>query len=76
MKANYNKKPKIDERSITFRTKKSFFSVYQNTLYDRLPQDRNTVYLDFKNEEEIDKLINTLQVLKESLKENNNADNT
>lgn len=64
MKANYNRKVKAKERAVAFRTDKSVFCVTQSTIYDRLPDDKDIVYLDFENEQQIDKLINTLQALK------------
>lgn len=64
MKANYNRKISARERSVTFRAKDAAFCILQSNIYGRFPNDKDTVYLDFENEEQIDKLINTLQELK------------
>lgn len=76
MKANYNRKVNVREKAVAFRTTKAAFCLAQSTLYDRLTDDRDIVYLDFENEEQIDKLINTLQELKKRTykKEEENAD--
>lgn len=70
MKANYNRKVKAREKSVAFRTEKSVFCIAQSTIYDRLSDDRDVVYLDFENEQQIDKLINTLEALKNSIHQN------
>lgn len=69
MKANYDRKINVRERAVTFRAKDadgtvSAFCIIQNTLYGRTADDKDVVYLDFENQEQIDKLINTLQELK------------
>lgn len=64
MKANYNRKVNVREKAVAFRTKKAAFCLAQSTLYDRLTNDKDIVYLDFENEEQIDRVINTLQELK------------
>ncbi len=64
MKANYNRKIKAREKAVAFRTKEAAFCIIQSTLYDRMENDKDVVYLDFENEKQIDKLINTLQELK------------
>lgn len=70
MKANYNRKPKnVREKAVTFRAKGTggsvfAFCVIQNTLYERMPDDKDVVYLDFEDETQMDKLINTLQDMK------------
>lgn len=76
MKANYNRKLNIKEKAVAFRTKEAAFCLIQSTLYDRLTNDKDIVYLDFENEEQIDKLINTLQELKNRTykKEEENVD--
>ena len=76
MKANYNRKVNVREKAVAFRTKEAAFCLVQSTLYDRLTNDKDIVYLDFENEEQIDKLINTLQELKKRTykKEEENAD--
>lgn len=69
MKANYNRKPKnAREKAVAFRTKEAAFCLAQSTLYGRTPNDKDIVYLDFENDAQIDKLINTLQVLKSTHK--------
>ncbi len=66
MKANYNRKPKnVREKAVAFRTKEAAFCLVQNTLYGRTPDDKDVVYLDFEDDTQIDKLINTLQALKD-----------
>lgn len=72
MKANYNRRVKAKERAVAFRTDKSAFCIAQSTIYDRLPDDKDIVYLDFENEQQIDKLINTLQALKGAMCEDDN----
>ncbi len=76
MKANYNRKVNVKEKAVAFRTKEAAFCLIQSTLYDRLTNDKDIVYLDFENEEQIDKLINTLQELKNRTykKEEENVD--
>lgn len=76
MKANYNRKLNVKEKAVAFRTKEAAFCLIQSTLYDRLTNDKDIVYLDFENEEQIDKLINTLQELKNRTykKEEENVD--
>lgn len=76
MKANYNREIEVREKSVAFRTKKAIFCIIQNTLYDRMGNDEDVVYLDFENEEQIDRLINTLQELKNRTykKDEENAD--
>lgn len=64
MKANYNRKVKVREKAVAFRTKEAAFCLAQNTLYDRVANDKDVVYLDFEDKTQIDKLINTLQELK------------
>ncbi len=70
MKANYNRKPKnVREKAVAFRAKGAESSVFafcviQNTLYERMPDDKDVVYLDFDDEKQIDRLINTLQDIK------------
>lgn len=64
MKANYNRKVNVKEKAVAFRTKGAAFCLIQSTLYDRLTNDKDIVYLDFEDEKQIDKLINTLQELK------------
>lgn len=76
MKANYNRKVNVKEKAVAFRTKEAAFCLIQSTLYDRLTNDKDIVYLDFESEEQIDKLINTLQELKNRTykKEEENVD--
>ncbi len=76
MKANYNRKVNVKEKAVAFRTKEAAFCLIQSTLYDRLTNDKDIVYLDFENKEQIDKLINTLQELKNRTykKEEENVD--
>lgn len=76
MKANYNRKIKAREKTVAFRTKEAAFCIIQSTLYDRMENDKDVIYLDFENEKQIDKLINTLQELKNRTykKEEENAD--
>lgn len=76
MKANYNRKVNVKEKAVAFRTKEAAFCLIQSTLYDRLINDKDIVYLDFENEEQIDKLISTLQELKNRTykKEEENVD--
>lgn len=74
MKANYNRKVNVREKAVAFRTKEAAFCLVQSTLYDRLTNDKDIVYLDFENEEQIDKLINTLQELKKRTYKEENAD--
>lgn len=70
MKANYNRKPKnLREKAVAFRAKGTDDAVYaffvaQNTVYERMSDDKDVVYLDFEDEGQIDKLINTLQDIK------------
>lgn len=69
MKANYNRKINVKEKAVTFRAKSkegtiSAFCIMQNTLFDRVPDDRDVVYLDFEDETQVDKMINTLHELK------------
>lgn len=71
MKAYYNRKIKVREKAVAFRTKESVFCIAQNTLYGRTPDDKDIVYLDFENEEQIDRLINTLQELKKRSQKKN-----
>lgn len=78
MKANYNRKPKhIREKAVAFRTAKAAFCLVQNTVYDRVEGDKDIVYLDFEDDKQIDKLINTLQELKKRTyeKETEDGDN-
>lgn len=70
MKANYNRKVNVREKAVCFRKKTDEgrvlgFCVYQNTVFDRMTNDRDIVYLDCENDEQIDKLIAGLQQLKE-----------
>ena len=70
MKANYNRKINVREKAVAFRARNNddenvfTFCLIQNTLYGRTTDDRDIVYLDFENPEQIDKLINTLQDIK------------
>lgn len=75
MKANYNRKIKAREKAVAFRTKEAAFCIIQSMLYDRMENDKDVVYLDFENEEQIDKLINTLQEIKKrTYKKDENID--
>lgn len=71
MKANYNRKVNIRERSVSFRVKNKNtdavyrMDIYQNNLYGNELNVKDTTYLDFENEEQIDKLIKGLQSLKD-----------
>lgn len=65
MKAYYKQRMATTEKAVAFRTKSAAFCLLQSTLYGRMPKDDGVVYLDFENEEQIDKLINTLQSLKD-----------
>lgn len=70
MKANYNRKPKnVREKAVSFRAKNPEGTVYafcviQNTLFNRMTDDKDVVYLDFEDTTQIDKMINALQDLK------------
>lgn len=77
MKANYGRKVNIREKSVLFRSKKkddkySMFCLYQSNLYGNIADDKGVVYLDFENEEQIDKLIDALTRLKDNSEETQN----
>lgn len=40
------------------------FCIIQNTLFNRMTNDKDVVYLDFEDTTQIDKMINALQDLK------------
>ncbi len=72
MKANYNRKVKVRERAVCFRKKMNdgrllAFCVCQNTVYDKFSweNDKDIIYLDCENNEQLDKLIASLQQLRD-----------
>lgn len=76
MKANYNRKVKVREKAVAFRTKEAVFCLVQSTLYKKMENDKDIVYLDFENDEQIDKLINTLHELKKRTHEKEEEKNS
>jgi hypothetical protein len=70
VKANYNRKLNIRERAVSFRVKNENtdtvyrMDILQSNLFGNELNVKDTTYLDFENEEQIDKLINGLQNLK------------
>lgn len=70
MKANYNRKVNIRERAVSFRAKNKItdtvyrMDIYQSNLFGNDLNIKDITYLDFENEEQIDKLIKGLQSLK------------
>ena len=74
MKANYNRKINIKEKSVCFRVKNQSagtvyrMDVYQSNLYGNELKVKDTTYLDFENEEQVDNLIKGLKSLKGYIK--------
>lgn len=82
MKSYYKQRMKDSEQAIAFRIKNENtdqvlgMCIYQNTFFDRIKDDDGIVYLDFENEEQIDKLIKSLEELRSRAKENPDENNS
>lgn len=81
MKSYYKQRMKDNEQAVAFRIKKENtdkvlgMCIYQNTIFDRIKEDDGIVYLDFENEDQLDKLIKSLEDMKSLAKEKPDENN-